>query len=474
VVKTVATAAALAALVAWSWWLRWTVLASSPYPIGVDGFYYPVQLRALLAHGQLAYHAAPLAFWWMAPIAAATDPITGAKLGAAIGGALVAVPAYGVGARLGGGRGPGLVAAAIASCSATSTYLSFEFAKQGIGLTVALAAVWTLLRALDKPTRARIGVAVAAAVAAVLAHELAGSLVAIAAVPAVIEEARGRGALRGRRLMYALVAAGIAAVAAAVIVLVRYGLVTTDLQWSAPVLVRPRLEFAHEPLVAGVIAVCAATVLVMRHRELPSGVRAVSWVAVAFGVAIALPVLDAADPQGLAMRLRVAAFVPLALCAAIALGAVRGRIELAILVAAVVAIAPRDREQGVVRAPPALVASAIALADHVPAHATVVVSERLVAFMIAWYTGAPVTLHPDSVPPAERVWVLLPLSSAAAGFSLEPALDNARRNPALDPPISLHPGHRDGFVLVTERTWQWILARLPGPAHRHWAAWPTI
>src|SRR5690348_9231314 len=108
---------AVLGLVAFSAWRRWQILDASPFPVGIDGYFYPIQLRSLLETGHLQYPASPLVFWWMAPFAAATDPIIGAKLGAAIGGALIAIPAYGVGARLGGGRGPGLVAAAIATTS---------------------------------------------------------------------------------------------------------------------------------------------------------------------------------------------------------------------------------------------------------------------------------------------------------------------------------------------------------------------
>ncbi len=110
---------ALAALIAWSFAERWDVLASSPFPLGVDGFFYPSEVRSLLEHGTLAYPASPLAFWWLAPFAAATDPIVGAKLGAALGTSLIALPAYGLGARLGKARAAGLVAAAIASCQRT-------------------------------------------------------------------------------------------------------------------------------------------------------------------------------------------------------------------------------------------------------------------------------------------------------------------------------------------------------------------
>ncbi|HSD89221.1 MAG TPA: hypothetical protein VLB44_16950, partial [Kofleriaceae bacterium] len=139
----------LVALVAFSAWQRWQALAVSPFPLGVDGYFYPIEVRSLLEHGTLQYPASPLTFWFMAPFAAATDPITGAKLGAAIGGALIALPAYPVGVRLGrGGRGAGLVAAVLASQLASSQYLSTEFVKQGFGLTVGLTALWLLLRAL--------------------------------------------------------------------------------------------------------------------------------------------------------------------------------------------------------------------------------------------------------------------------------------------------------------------------------------
>ena len=125
-------AVALAALVAWSFLQRWEMLAVSPFPVGIDGYFYPIQVRALLEDGALRYPSSPLTFWWMAPFAAASDPITGAKLGAALGTALIALPAYGVGARFGRSRGAGLVAASLAATSASSLYLATEFVKQGI------------------------------------------------------------------------------------------------------------------------------------------------------------------------------------------------------------------------------------------------------------------------------------------------------------------------------------------------------
>src|SRR5258708_36000487 len=101
--ERLAVAAALAALIAWSFVVRWSVLTETPFPVGIDGYYYPLQLRSLLDTGHLLHPASPLTFWLAAPFAAATDPILGAKLAAALRGALVAVPADGVGGRLGRG-----------------------------------------------------------------------------------------------------------------------------------------------------------------------------------------------------------------------------------------------------------------------------------------------------------------------------------------------------------------------------------
>ena len=67
----------------------------------------------------------------------------------------------------------------------------------------------------------------------------------------------------------------------------------------------------------------------------------------------------------------------------------------------------------------------------------------------------------------------MPLSFIGMGSPLDHALDDARREPGITPPIGFHPRHRNGLVLVTEATWQWILARL-GDQGAYWAKWPTI
>jgi hypothetical protein len=488
---SLAIALALAGLVAWSFAERWGVLASSPFPLGVDGYFYPLEVRSLLEHGALAFPASPLTFWWMAPFAAITDPITGAKLAAALGGALVALPAYGVGARLARSRAAGLVAAAVATLSAGSAYLSIEFVKQGIGLTVALAALLAVLRAAETPSRARVATAAAALLATVLAHKLAAALVITLALAIALQEARGRGVLRGRRLLYLVTGLVGFAVVLAVLGAISpqrfasvsdLGRVTdalfTDPRWADAALVRGKyvLLFDHEALIGLFAALAAAAVLWSRRPQPPSGARVAALGLIVLAIVIAPPWLAITDPQGLGFRLRLAAFVPLAMCTAIVAGALpdRARGIACVCIAAAIACVPRDRDEGKVFAYPQLVASALALADHVPAGATLIVPERHVEFMVAWYTRAPVSARPEPIPYAKRVRVVLPLSSVNERFPLGAALAAARAEPLIDPPIALHPQARDGFVVVPEATWDWILAQLPQRSREHYARWPTI
>jgi hypothetical protein len=492
----IAAGIVLAALVAYSAWQRWQALAVSPFPLGVDGYFYPIEVRSLLEHGTLQYPASPLTFWFMAPFAAATDPITGAKLGAAIGGALIALPAYAVGVRLGrGGRGAGLVAAVLAAQLASSQYLSTEFVKQGFGLTVGLTALWLLLRALDQPSRMRIGVALAGLVATLLTHKLATALVIVIAVPAIIEEARGRAVLRGRRLLYLLTGIASVVVALAVLGLVapqRFvgagdlalatHVVHAHAEWGLPALAMPhyRLVFDHETTFGFAAAIAAlAVVFAVPYDRKAHGPRVVAWIMIGIALLVALPWLAVDDPQGLGFRLRIAAHVPAALCAASAIGTIpeiwRTHVRDLVLAAAVVLVAwlmPVDRAEGRVLAHPALVSAVMAAQDQIPSNATVIVPERHILFMVAWYTRAKVSLRPEPVPYPQRVR-MMPLAFIGMDSPLDHALDDARKEPGIDPPLGLHARHRNGLVLVTEPTWDWLMARLAARG-TYWARWPTI
>ena len=484
----VAVAIALAVIVAYSFWLRWRILGATPFPTGIDGYFYPVELRSLLAHGELAYPAPPLAFWFMAPFAAIAGPIVGAKLGAAVGGALVALPAYALGSRLGRSWGAGLLAASLATFSAGSTYLTIEYVKNGIGITVALAAVWLVLRAIETPSRGRLVAAGLAILAAILAHKMAAAVVVCCALPAAFTAAIGRGALRGRRLLYLVIAAGglllgllvlgIVAprrsIAPADLAMMR-GLFGSRFTWDALATEHVTLAMGHDALIGGVLAIGAAVALVLRGELLAPAERTVAWVIVGFGLLIAFPLLAVDDPQGLGFRLRIVAYVPRALCAAVIVGVLpRHDLAVALLALVIAVIAPRDEQsEGEIITHPALVTAALALQGQIPADGVAIVPERHIAFMVAWYADVPVSLRPEPVP-RDRRWRVMPLSFIGAGSPLDAALTAARAEPSLVPPLGLHPRHPNGMVLVAEPTWEWILAHMPPPAQRHFIAWPTI
>jgi hypothetical protein len=44
----------------------------------------------------------------------------------------------------------------------------------------------------------------------------------------------------------------------------------------------------------------------------------------------------------------------------------------------------------------------------------------------------------------------------------------------LVPPLGFHPRHRNGLVLVTEPTWDWLMAQLSPDERAYWGRWPTI
>ncbi|MGE0549021.1 MAG: glycosyltransferase family 39 protein [Kofleriaceae bacterium] len=496
-----AIAGALIGVVAWSCWQRWVVLTESPFPVGIDGYFYPIQLRSLLENGSLVYPSSPLALWLMAPLAAITDPITGAKLGAAIGGASIALPMYAVGARLGRHRGAGLIAAALATTSAGSMYLTFEYVKNGIGLTIAVTALWLVLRALEGGRR-RAVIAVIGIVAAVLTHKMAGGLVLVIAGPAVVSTLVAH---PGRARSHALVAIGAAIVVAAIAGLAlptRFlspsdlalfdGLLQPIARWTAPALVLPNttLAMGYEAAIGGVLAMIVAVHWIIAGPMAASpGDRAATIAIVALSVVTALPWLGVDDPQGLGFRVRIAAFVPMALCAALVsrivveavtrLWARRSSMHaapagaLVVIALAIVAGMPARRTDGRITAHPALVTACEALAGRVPPGDTVIVPERHIAFMAAWYARVSVQLRPDSVPHARR-WRLVSLWFIRAGSALDAALLAAREQPTLIAPVGLHPRHPNGLVLVAEPTWDWIVAQLPTGEQRRLAAWPTI
>src|SRR6185312_10473965 len=148
---------------------------------------------------------------------------------------------------------------------------------------------------------------------------------------------------------------------------------------------------------------------------------------------------------------------------------------LAVVAAALFVVgAARRLTEGEVVMHPALAAATANATGKIPPGATVIVPERRILYALQWYTRAPVSLRPERVPPAQRVRIFGLAWAGGDGSPLDHALDAARREPSIPPPIGLHADHRNGLVLVTEPTWRWLLGRLPPDARAYYARWPTL
>ena len=476
-------AGALGLLAAWTFRDRWQFLTASRFPTGVDGYWYAVQLRSILGGDGLYYPAAPLALWLMAPLAALSDPFTGAKLGAALASAALPVAVYPLGRRIGGSRAAGLLAAVIVATSAGSFYLATEFVKNAVALPIGMAALVAVARALERPGRGRVALAAALVAATGLAHALVLALVLVAAAPPLAALLVQRGRLRALAIASASGAVGAGLLAWWQADLLG-GLFSREPDWALPALRLGgrALLFRHEVAVAGAVGLAALVAFALARRiglfasQLPLRDRAFGLGPAAWAVLFALPWIDASDPDGLAFRVRLLSFAPLALAAPLLAAHALARLDatwrmtVVMLLTGIALYRPGRYEAPVVRADPDLAAAVEAARGRVPAGDTIVSPERHLVFMTVWYTGVETRLDPSSVP-AKRRWRLIPMSYMSE--SLIRAIDEARAAPGVAPPISLHRGNPNGLVLLPEVTWEWLLARLPAPEADAYRRWPV-
>lgn len=506
-------ALALAALVVFAFVIRARFLLANPYPYGIDGYYYAVQVRELVEHGRLNYAGAPVTFLWLAPFGAAFGPIVGVKLGAAAASALAVIPAYDLGRRIAGARVPALIGAVLVAISAQSQFLTREFVKQGVGLTVVFLFLAVLAWLGEQPTRRRAAAAGAVLGLAFFTHKTAFAFCLLLGAPALVALGRrlappwrARVLVAGAVALLALV--GVSALMPAV------GLGLGDLRHaadlfhthadlSAPALVfrRVTVTFGYESLIAAGFAALAIVVgLARRPRVLPPLVLGAALTA----LFLALPWLDPHDPQGAVFRLRAAGFVTLPPLVAFVLarGATvlpsavvenLGRERLAelrdlILIGLALGLSwarPSRAAEGVQPVHPALVTAVRALEGVVPEGAIVVCNDRQVAFMARYYAGVPIRLHPLPPAPAPAPVPAPGAPTEAPRFRLIPlgrmhddlpaALTSLRRErPAgVAPTMDLHPFDENGLVLIPESTFAWLLERVRPATRRRYLAWDT-
>ena len=461
--------------------IRLHALTASPYPTGIDGYFYLIQVRSLLEDGHLYYPSAPLVPWLMALAALVTSPVMAVKTVAALGSAAMILPSYVIARRISGSIGAALLGAALVGGSAQSLYLSTEFVKQAVGLSLALGCVAALAALVEKPGRARGMVAAGLLVTCALAHKTALGLALILSTPVVVAHV-----WHLRRRVSILVGLAVVALGA---------LVWAARDPSAPlrhlfrahadlgfvVLATPArspLVLGHEVALAAGLAVAGLALAGFRKPESGPRLPALAIGFVAFAIFQALPWLDIADDQGLGYRLRLCACVCLAPCAALVaaqlLRWVMPALRTPLLLLAtglVLLLRPWSSNEGVIKAHPAMVEATSRLAGVLPPDTTVVIPERHTAFMAAWYGRVNVRLHPPAAVDPVRTFRLLPGAEIRPG--LWAALDDLRAHPVagIAPSRDLHSLHPNGLVLLAEPTFQYLVSRLPADELQWYKAW---
>jgi hypothetical protein len=454
--------------------MRLHFLCASPFAVGVDGYYYAVQVRALVETGQLYYPHPSLALYAIAPLAALVGPIAAVKVTAALAGAGLVVVAFAIGRRVGRGPLPGMLCAAWVATSPGAFYLSAEFVETELGLLVAGLAILAVLRALERGSTARTLVALTASLATITTHVLAGVMLCALIVPAL---------LHARRISMLALAGVPVVLFCTALVLVRTDALalvvnawTLEPSWTLPALATPRTArwFGAEPLQAVAIALAASAVLLRpqwRGAEPRSGETAVLWSAIGLCLFIGVPWLDVGDAQGLGFRLRIVAFFP----ASIALAAVgrldvrRPRLFAVLGVVGMLVVRRPVYVDPVVATHPSVIEAARRVRDHVPTDAVVIVPDRHLMFMVTWASTVPARLQAASVP-LDRRWRLLPGRHMTP--QLRRALERALRRDS-GSPVALHPDDPLALVLLHERDWQQVLAALSPYERERWrTTWP--
>jgi len=467
----------VAALIALAGWMRWRFLTTtSNMPLGIDGFYYAVQLRSLLGGQGLYYPASPMAFWLMLPGAWVLGPVDGAKFGAALGTALAAAPVYALVRRATGERAAGLLGAALITTAAGSFQLAAEFVKQGIGLTLALTFVATLAAGLDAPKgtgrTVRLTLAALLFAATFLTHLTSVGVALVFAAP-LLWVALTEGGPAGMIRPVVIGAAGLAILAALVplfVPTVRQGMGLGHLFGPASFEYLRDTGSHFEVATAAIAALLAGMFLMAGPGS--SRQRALLIGPVAFGILLALPWLSQDDPQGLTYRLRIMAFVPLALCVPAVLASVAAkaagrvpRLLLAAVILVLLAFVPFREPPHVVTQNGMLMPGAAAIAGLTPPDAVIIVNAREDAFMVKWAADRE---SRTSLPPAAGT---RPLFRLAIGDLLpRGVLDGLPRFEAelaagLPRPVHLLAKHPRSMILFAEPTWQALLASV-APADR--------
>ena len=198
----------------------------------------------------------------------------------------------------------------------------------------------------------------------------------------------------------------------------------------------------------------------------------------ALALMLALPWLSSRDPDGLVFRLRIMAFVTLAVCAPAAIAQLiataRPRVRQLLLIAAaaaLLALVPLRYAAPVTWPNPSHMAGAAAAADHTPPDAIIIVNHRQLAFMVKWAADREARTRPPGAAEARPTFrlaspgVLPPtVLRDLEGFEERLSADVPR-------PVRLVPEKPKWMILFAEPTWQALIQAASPPDRAQLEPW---
>jgi hypothetical protein len=217
----------------------------------------------------------------------------------------------------------------------------------------------------------------------------------------------------------------------------------------------------------------------MRAPPLRGQVVALSAGFVFLALLVAVPWLDVSNAEGPAMRLRLVAFLPWAVCAALIFRQCLGwltpgvRLMAGVLLAVGLPWIPTARHEGTVTTEPSRVMAMKELAAKLPAGSFVVTTERQLAFMVTWYARTPAQRAiPVSLDP-ERTFRLIPSNALEPDMALALAARRERVRGISAYPQDLLPSRPGSLTLLPELSYQSLTRSLPLASQLYWQAWPA-
>lgn len=185
-------------------WVDLASLLAHPVAVGVDGYYYVLQVNALLGQGRLYFPtAAPLILYLMGGVSyLAGDPVIAIKIGSALLHAALCLGIFAIINSSTRAAWLGVLGSALAAAFGTHRYMVAEFINNLGALTFLVWSGWCVVRAYQTRRSLWASLSVALLIGAIFSHRSAPAVAAAVAVSVLLTHlwAGSEVADRNRRL----------------------------------------------------------------------------------------------------------------------------------------------------------------------------------------------------------------------------------------------------------------------------------